>query len=394
MGDASTLDRRLATIGRTQRLLDGISRLTPRRPAPLRFERIGVLLQWGIGDATLALPLLQGLKAAHPSASIEVIGEPWLAELFATEASVAKAHHLVPPWTKRARKYRVWERDWRRYAADLWRLRRHRFDLVIGLRLDPRDMVQLRLLSSAAIVAPAAAGGRFWVAHGFDGSAAHGRTHYRGAVAADYCAELVGHRPAVPGCFTPNPAALDRAARQLRAHGWRDGPVVAVAFGAGHAVRRWRDAEVNATLEAVAQRLGFLLIVDDGSDGARAVRAPAGVPHLVWRSDLVGLQAVLALTDVVFCTDSGVMHVAAASGCRLVAVFGPGGEAFMPRADQHRVVAIRPMACRPCYDMCRYSSPICMDQLTAAATTDALAASLGEIAHPRMSRWCLTAQPT
>jgi heptosyltransferase-2 len=391
IADAST---RLASIGRTQRLLDGISRLTPRRPVPLRFGRIGVLLQWGIGDATLALPLLQGLKEAYPSASIEVIGKPWLAELFATETSVGKVHQLMPPWTKHARKYRVWEPDWRRYVADLLTLRRERFDLVIGLRLDPRDAVQLRLLSSTAIAAPAAAGGRYWLAHGFNGSPEHARTHYRGAAAADYCAELIGHRPPSPGRFTPDPTAIDRTAATLRARGWREGPVLAVSFGAGHPVRRWRDDEVNATLEAVARRVGFLLIVDDDAGAAARIRAPAAVPHLVWRSDLASLQAVLALTDVVFCTDSGLMHMAAASGCRLVAVFGPGGQAFMPTAEEHRVVAIRPMPCRPCYDKCRYSRPICLDQLTAAATTDALAASLGAISHPRMSRWCLSAQPT
>ncbi len=132
-----------------RRIGDLLSAISPRRgfPESTPPHRIGVLLQWGIGDAVLTLPLLQGLHLAHPEASIELIGKPWLAELFAGEAWLNRTHLLVPPWTKHQGKYRIWEKDWRRFARQLRVVRRTRFDLLIGIRFDPREVLQLRLLT-------------------------------------------------------------------------------------------------------------------------------------------------------------------------------------------------------------------------------------------------------
>ncbi len=132
-----------------RRIGDLLSAISPRRgfPESTPPHRIGVLLQWGIGDAVLALPLLQGLHRSHPEASIELIGKPWLAELFAGEAWLNRTHLLVPPWTKHQGKYRIWEKDWRRFARQLRVVRRTRFDLLIGIRFDPREVLQLRLLT-------------------------------------------------------------------------------------------------------------------------------------------------------------------------------------------------------------------------------------------------------
>jgi len=96
---------------------------------------------------------------------------------------------------------------------------------------------------------------------------------------------------------------------------------------------------------------------------------------MVWRSGLSELKPLLSAGDVVFCTDSGIMHMAAAVGTPVVAVFGPTSvEMFGPAGAMHTVLAAESMPCRPCYDTCIYDRPICYDAITADKAIRALTA--------------------
>jgi ADP-heptose:LPS heptosyltransferase len=74
---------------------------------------------------------------------------------------------------------------------------------------------------------------------------------------------------------------------------------------------------------------------------------------------------VLAACDVFLGTDSGVMHMAAAAGCQVVAIFGPGEPRwFGPAGEGHSLIIERVMPCRPCFDACIYPSPVCMTNIS------------------------------
>ena len=177
-----------------RRVGDLLSGISPRRGSPESAppRRIGVLLQWGIGDAVLALPLLRGLREAYPEASIELVGKPWLAELFAGEACADRTHLLVPPWTKYQGKYRIWEKDWRRFARQLLEVRRTHFDLLIGIRFDLREVLQLRLLNAREIAGFGSAGGRHWVTRDIGLTAEEYTDRHRSEVSAHTLEALTG----------------------------------------------------------------------------------------------------------------------------------------------------------------------------------------------------------
>src|SRR5262249_13204179 len=62
-------------------------------------------------------------------------------------------------------------------------------------------------------------------------------------------------------------------------------------------------------------------------------------PHLV-NLDLLELPAVLAVADLYVGNDSGVTHVAAATGTRTIAIFGPTDpRVWQPLGDHVRVIA-------------------------------------------------------
>ena len=92
---------------------------------------------------------------------------------------------------------------------------------------------------------------------------------------------------------------------------------------------------------------------------------------LVGRTTLPALAGVLTRCRALVTNDSGAMHLAAAAGVRVAAVFGPTNEhATRPLGDAHTVIT-HPVWCRPC--MLR-ECPIdhrCMRGVRPAAVVDA-----------------------
>jgi len=126
-----------------------------------------------------------------------------------------------------------------------------------------------------------------------------------------------------------------------------------------HAVSRWMfkawpEACCADTVRAlVDQGLSVALTSGPGADevgAAGRIRSRAAVPviDLAGRTGLRELAAVLAEARLFVGVDSAPMHMAAALGVPVVALFGPSGEHnWGPWGDGHVVVA-RPFACRPC----------------------------------------------
>jgi len=161
---------------------------------------------------------------------------------------------------------------------------------------------------------------------------------------------------------------------KLHAAGYTGGPIVCIHNRAGNPIREWRAASFAAVLDLVGDLVQFVVVIDDGVDlsGPR-VELPASMRSTVWKSDLANLKALLSVADVLLCCDSGVMHMGAACGCRVVAIFGPTSlDIFAPHGARHQIVKVDPMPCRPCLDSCIYSRPICMDEIIEGVVSAAL----------------------
>ena len=162
-------------------------------------------------------------------------------------------------------------------------------------------------------------------------------------------------------------AARDAAARLLTAHGW-DGrsPLVALAPGAAYGgAKRWPPEYFGELAAALAADGVSCAIVGAAADApaadlaqrtARACeagRAPAsptggGWHNLVGLTDLSTLAGVMTLCRTLVTNDSGAMHLAAAAGTSITAVFGPTDDsATRPLGAAHAVLT-HPVWCRPC----------------------------------------------
>lgn len=183
------------------------------------------------------------------------------------------------------------------------------------------------------------------------------------------------------------PAPLVDGARQLlAAAGWAPATgLFGIAPGAAYGgAKRWppeRFAAVAAELARARSLTPVIVGAEADRPAACAIEAELGkitgtgprLPaiNLAGRTDIPQLAGVLALCAVFVSNDSGAMHLAAAVGTPVVALFGPTDErATAPVAPRVRVLSADAW-CRPC--MLR-ECPLdhrCMNGIDAEAATRA-----------------------
>lgn len=332
----------------------------------------------------LTLPLLRGLRRAIPRARIELLGKPWLHSLFEGTGICDDTHVLVPPWTRHSAKYGLGQGAWRKYFSELKAVRAEAFDLIVSCRYDARDVLQLRLLRGSSRAAFGGAGGARWldVDLGSPPSRTAGVPVHRDAAYA--LMRIAGATFPDAPAFPPDENKATAALARLREAGLRTGPVVAVSLSAGHPNRRWDAERLAEVLRRTALEIGFLVVVRDPDDPASdEIRVPPGLPVLYWSSSLADLRGLFAVTDVALCCDSGVMHVASACGCRVVAIFGSAApQWFGPYGTADQVVLSEPMPCRPCFDRCIYAQPICIKNVSVDMVESALRKAIDPVTRP------------
>jgi heptosyltransferase II len=146
------------------------------------------------------------------------------------------------------------------------------------------------------------------------------------------------------------------AATLLADRGWNGrAPLVALAPGAAYGgAKRW-PPEYFAEL-ARALRADGIVCVMVGSAGDRrtgdeveaACGSACGLLNLIGATDLSTLAGVLVQCRSLVSNDSGAMHLGAALGVPVTAMFGPTNDrATRPLGAAH-VVLTNPVWCRPC----------------------------------------------
>jgi heptosyltransferase-2 len=160
--------------------------------------------------------------------------------------------------------------------------------------------------------------------------------------------------------------------------------LIAVAPGARWKTKQWPvERYAAAARELAARHDAAIVLLGDCHDRplVQAFRQHVAVPVIdtVGQLPLMQTAAVLQQCRLLLCNDSGLMHMAAALGVPVVAVFGPTVKAFgfYPFQAAAQVVS-HPLACRPCTTKGAHRCPrghhdcmrrIVPEQIVAAAET-------------------------
>ena len=322
-----------------------------------------------LGDAVMALPAMGAVRAAFPDTTITIAAVASVAPLFEELTAANQDEILVVARETESASLRGGQFDTALLLPNSFRVAWAARQAGIAERWGYAGSFRTSMLTKAV---------RRPAAH------VHQSTYY-----ADLVRGLgVAVGESVPR-VTVRPQTAARADAALRAHGVTSRPIVGFAPGAayGHA-KRWppnRVAEVMARLSA-AGATSVLVGAAGDRDAAREIEsslpADARVIDLIGRTDLRLLAGVLATCDAFVSNDSGGMHLAAALGVPVTAIFGPTDDRVTaPLGDQD--VLIHPVFCRPC--MLR-DCPIdhrCMKGITADAVFGAVAARLEAHAEER-----------
>jgi heptosyltransferase-2 len=307
-------------------------------------ESILVVAPGWVGDVVMSQSLLTTLRSRRPDARIEVLAPTWAGPLLERMPEVDQAH-LVPIEHGRLRPGVLLR------AAAAARRRGH-----------DRAIVTRRSLKSALV--PFLAG--IPIRTGILGESRHllindvravdGESHPAAVVRLAVLGMDPGAAPRMDEVpwprLRPDVAAGDRL---VAVHGLAgDGPVVGLAPGAAFGpAKRWPQEyweQLCRALTAGGRRVWVFGGPAEAEEGARIAAAGGeSAVNLCGRTDLGAVVDLMARCDHVVSNDSGLMHVAAATGTRVIAIFGSTSPRNTPPLDERAVVVWRELECSPCY---------------------------------------------
>jgi heptosyltransferase-2 len=325
-----------------------------------------------LGDAVLALPAMAALRRHFAHASLTVAAPAGVAALFREDTGVLPDGVLVLPASPR---------------ETVRALREGKFDLGV---LFPNSFRSAWMLRRAGVpqrwgVARSARGFLLTRKSTRGGSGGGHHADYYRALVRGLGVECDDRPPEL----APSPAGKASAIKLLpRAGVSTNARLIGVAPGAAYGqAKQWppaRMAEVIARLVQEHDVTCVLLGATHDRPAAREIEswlrshapgAQARVLDFVGRTDLGSLVGLAAMCRVFVSNDSGAMHVAAATGTPVVAMFGPTDE----RATRPLGVAdvlTADVFCRPCH---LRDCPIdhrCMKRITAEAVFAAVSRHL------------------
>ncbi len=332
-------------------------------------ERVLVRLPNWLGDVLMARPLLHALRAAWPGARLMAVApEPLLATL-----AVESVAHALVPWPRAGHARRRTTAQVRAWSPDL------AFALPASF-----SSAWLVWRSGAAVRAGYASEGRgVLLSHALRRSP-RGERHLSDEF-LDLAAPFGVREVAVPR-LSPDAEGVQAAAAALRAAGVAASEPYAIlgprsAYGPA---REWFAGRFAAAGRGLVER-GLRVVVCgtaaevDSCAGVATEIGPAAV-SLAGRTTLSALIAVAAGARLALCNDSGLAHVAAATGTRTLQIYGSAASGWTAARGLHVRVLHRAPVCSPCWRRHCMIGTRCLDAVSVAWVLQQSDALLAEAA--------------
>lgn len=313
--------------------------------------RILVIRRDNIGDLACTTPLIDGLRARWPGAHLAALVTTYNAEVLARNPAL----DAVYVYEKlKHRREGLWSYVRSRLAQER-QLRRERWDAVLVPAPGPQALKMAHGLRPGQVLASPT-------------------TFRKGLHEVERTFEL-GRALGVAGAPGPMRVYPDPERTRALAPLTGAGPCFAVHMSARRATQQWPLERYSALCGALSERGRVMLLWapgarDDprhpGDDAAaqevlRRAASPGVVP--LPTPDLATLIAALSRASLVVCPDGGAMHLAAALGKPVVALFGDSPvERWRPWGVPHRVLRpetkdLADLPLEPVLEACRGLAP-------------------------------------
>ena len=326
---------------------------------PADTRRILVIKLRAVGDVLLSTIVLHNIRKAFPAAELDVLTET-------PSADIVRSHPAVSAVL-------VYDRHAMSGLELIRMVRRRRYDAVFDLFGNPRTALVTRLSGAKARI-----GYRFrWRTYAYTtiveprGGGVHNTQFNLDAL------EAAGI-PITDRSIRMYPSENDRrmVSEFLQSAGLEGKTLVGINIGGGWYTKRWPLDRFAALADRISAELGWHIVLpwgpgqlDEVEQLRQRMREPAILPP---STTLLQLAALFERCPYVVSNDSGPMHIAAASGARVLGIYGPTRPELQgPYGPGHATVRREGLDCLGCnLTKCPIGN-ICMTELSVDAVFEA-----------------------
>ena len=319
--------------------------LPAHKPEFSNVKKICLFKPGAIGDVLMTTPLIRALRRRFPKAKIDYWVEQWSAPVLKHNPHLNRVISFDERHALQKNPFPM--------LALAERVKRERYDIMFML-----DFHYLANLFAAWCRIPVRIGfdregeGFFNTLNAQYGKRKYDVESYLGL------AKLVGAHTDRKIDFFISPEEARFANAFFKKHKLNPKKTIAIAPGGARNpgmdlnIKRWPADRFARVAEALVKKGWQILLIGKGlgdQAAARIVKQKAKAVDATGNIPLRKSAALIAHSAKLICNDSGPMHIAAAVGTPIVAVFGPTDPMKLaPRGPKHRILWKHPKS-RPCY---------------------------------------------
>jgi lipopolysaccharide heptosyltransferase II len=317
------------------------------RPKAAAEPRKILLMKWvGFGNLILASPAIAALRARFPDAEI-------------TFVTLSANKGLLERYPMVDRVYYFNVTSMRSVARETTRLlrflRREAFDVIVDFEQFSRYSAIMAGLSGAPVRV-----GFFTEGQNREGVYTRPVRYRDGAHMADVFCDLARALGATPDAHALIPASLTdddlkKAEQFLADEGLLDRPFLVIHPGTGDNApqRRWPAARYAELADRIIEESGMAVIFSGSPKEKELVdsvrdRMTGDAASTAGRLSLTGFAALLDRAQMIVCSDTGPVHLAAAMQVPAVAFYGPNAPWLYGPVGKQNTVIFKNLPCSPC----------------------------------------------
>ena len=321
-----------------------------------------------IGDVVQTLPALEAVKKTFPGSEVD-----WVVEEAA--ADILVGHPLInrllvsrrKSWTGLLRRSGTFMQGVRGIAGFVRELRGRRYDIAIDFQ---------GLFKSGVLICLSRARRKIGFAGSREGSSLFLNERLPAYDIEKHALERYLDVARYLGAVDPSPACTlpieaERGRMRERLHGVAEAgrKLVIINPMARWPTKLWREDRFAQLADRLVRERGAAVILTGGPGDAACTARIRSMMHqeaVDWagKTTLRELAALASLADLFITTDTGPMHLAAAAGARVVALFGPTAPWRTGPYGKENVTVRAGIDCSPCFRRTCENALRCMEAIT------------------------------